>query len=165
MWTEHLPNTAHDGFKELLTAVACTEIEYPALKGIVAAQWALESGWGKSRLAVEHKNFGGLKWRPYMAECNAVPVRHKAWDGGDTYARFTSASDFIDAYWRRFDEISVYDGWTAAAEDGPEAFIRFIARHYLAGNPRTREIYVKNIMSISKRTEKALREIPCSKSP
>ena len=41
--------------------------DFDDLQNASLAQWILESGWGKSPLARDHFNFGGLKWRPEMA--------------------------------------------------------------------------------------------------
>ncbi|MHA1676172.1 MAG: glucosaminidase domain-containing protein [Candidatus Njordarchaeales archaeon] len=37
------------------------------VKIVVAGQWALESGWGKSLLATSFNNYGGLKYRSDIA--------------------------------------------------------------------------------------------------
>lgn len=50
-------------FNNLARIYAKTCIPYATLKSVTTAQWALESGRGTSDLAVNHLNFGGLKWR------------------------------------------------------------------------------------------------------
>ena len=68
------------------------------LKVASLSQWIIESGRGTSRLATEHLNFGGLKYRKEL-EGVSVPVRYKAWDGWDTYCKFESVEKFIEGYW------------------------------------------------------------------
>ncbi|MHC9542314.1 MAG: N-acetylmuramoyl-L-alanine amidase [Vulcanimicrobiota bacterium] len=108
-------------------------IEYPHLKVITLAQWLLESGRGTSILAVEHKNFGGLKWRDEMKGF-AVPVEYEAHDGKDSYCKFESYDKFIEGYWHFLDR-SPYKGWRDHSQD-PVDFISFIGKIYCPGNPQ-----------------------------
>lgn len=110
-------------WNSLVVAAREASIEAPALRAITLAQWALESGWGTSRLATEHANFAGLKWRPEM-EGLAKPVQYQAHDGLDTYCAFASVAAFIAGYWR-FVNRSPYKGWQVFASD-PEGYIRFL---------------------------------------
>ena len=84
-------------FKELICALRDSE-KNPNLKSIVLAQWILETGRGKSSLARNHYNFGGLKWRKEMAVM-ARPVSYEAHDGKTEYVKFSSAENFIEGYW------------------------------------------------------------------
>jgi N-acetylmuramoyl-L-alanine amidase len=59
-------------FNQLVNTYSDTSIEFSGLKGITIAQWLLESGRGTSRLASEHLNFGGLKWRSGMERSSAT---------------------------------------------------------------------------------------------
>lgn len=114
-------------FEQLVKTYAQINIDFPQLKGITIAQWLLESGRGTSRLATEHFNFGGLKWREGMKEF-ATPVEYQASDGWDKYCKFESVEKFIKGYWY-FLERSPYEGWRNNA-DSAEEFIRFIGPIY-----------------------------------
>jgi LysM repeat protein len=114
-------------FNQLVKAYAKATIEFPQLKGITVAQWLLESGRGTSRLATEHLNFGGLKWRDEMTEF-ATPVTYQASDGADKYCKFDSLEKFIKGYWRFLDR-SPYEGWRNNVSSA-EAFIGFIGPIY-----------------------------------
>ena len=114
-------------FNQLVKAYAKTTIDFPQLKGITIAQWILESGRGTSRLATEHLNFGGLKWRDEMTGF-ATPVDYEASDGWEKYCKFDSLEKFIKGYWR-FLERSPYEGWRNNVGSA-EAFIGFIGPIY-----------------------------------
>jgi LysM repeat protein len=127
-------------FNQLVKAYAETTIEFPQLKGITAAQWLLESGRRTSRLATEHLNFGGLKWRSEMADF-ATPVDYEASDGIDQYCKFDSLEKFIKGYWHFLDR-PPYEGWRNNVES-TEDFIRFIAPIY-AGDSN----YVSKVLNV-----------------
>ncbi len=114
-------------FQELVAKYAALDIKHPGLKAVTLAQWALESGWGTSELAVKHFNFGGLKWRKEM-EPYATEVSYEAHDGLAGYCAFADIDAFLKGYWA-FIGRKVYDGWEAHAGD-PETFIRFIGEKY-----------------------------------
>ncbi|HLP90039.1 MAG TPA: glucosaminidase domain-containing protein [Nostocaceae cyanobacterium] len=113
--------------EELAQIYAQTDIQYPSLKAVTLAQWMLESGRGTSRLAVEHFNFGGLKWRNEMTGF-ATKVMYQASDGTDAYCKFASLEAYITGYWR-FLGRSPYKGWESRTNT-PEEFISFIAPIY-----------------------------------
>jgi len=127
-------------FNQLVKAYAKATIDFPQLKGITVAQWILESGRGTSRLATEHLNFGGLKWRDEMEEF-AIPVDYQASDGWDKYCKFESLEKFIKGYWR-FLERSPYEGWRNNVGSA-EAFIGFIGPIY-AGDSN----YVSKVLNV-----------------
>lgn len=127
-------------FNQLVKSYAQTNIDFPQLKGITIAQWLLESGRGTSRLATEHFNFGGLKWREEM-EGFATPVDYQASDGWDKYCKFESLDKFIKGYWH-FLERPLYEGWRNNA-DSAEEFIRFIGPIY-AGDGN----YVSKVLNV-----------------
>lgn len=114
-------------FGQLAIRYAAADIEFSVLKSVTLAQWILESGRGTSKLAGEHKNFAGLKWRSEM-KGYAEPVEYDAHDGTDIYCKFSGPDAFIAGYWH-FLERSPYNGWRDHADD-PEAFIRFISKNY-----------------------------------
>lgn len=119
-------------WNELVAAARIATIPAPALRSVTLAQWSLESGRGTSRLAIEHGNFGGLKWRPEM-QGYATPVQYAAHDGVDTYCAFASGEAFIAGYWR-FIERSPYQGWEQFAQD-PQGYVAFLKSRGYAGDP------------------------------
>ena len=114
-------------FNQLVKAYAKATIEFPQLKEITVAQWLLESGRGTSRLATEHLNFGGLKWRDEMTQF-ATPVDYEASDGWDKYCKFDSLEKLIKGYWRFLDR-SPYEGWRNNVSSA-QAFINFVGPIY-----------------------------------
>jgi N-acetylmuramoyl-L-alanine amidase len=147
--TNTKPDYFSKEFWELMQTYGKATIEFPKLRGISFAQWALETGYGRGNesrpnsdvLPRVHKNFGGMKYRPEMAPY-ATPVDYTDWQGKtDKYCHFGSYENFIKAYWKRFDVVSNYGGWRKHT-DSPDAFIGFIGpiwapaddgnEHYLA---------------------------------
>lgn len=127
-------------FNQLVKTYTVTTIDFPQLKGITIAQWLLESGRGTSRLATEHLNFGGLKWRDGM-EGFATAVDYTASDGPDKYCKFKNLEKFIKGYWR-FLERPPYEGWRNNV-DSAEEFISFIGPIY-AGDKN----YVSKVLNV-----------------
>ena len=119
----------------LLSSRSAKAIEFPQLKGITFAQWALESGRGTSALARQHLNFAGMKWRWYMSGV-ATKVWYEAHDGGEFYCKFATLEDFIAGYWLRLDRNEAYNGWRRKV-GSPEGFFNFIADIWAppSGNP------------------------------
>jgi N-acetylmuramoyl-L-alanine amidase len=113
--------------KQLVSRYAAARISHPQLKSVTLAQWLLESGRGTSPLAVQHLNFGGLKWRPEMAP-HARSVSYEAHDGRDDYCKFASVDDFIAGYWT-FIGRSPYRGWESHSSSGAQ-FMRFVGPIY-----------------------------------
>ena len=113
--------------QNLASAYRAAQIEHPQLRAVSLAQWMLESGRASSKLATEHLNFGGLKWRSEMTPF-ATRVTFTAHDGEDDYCKFASIDKFIAGYWA-FLERTPYTGWKQHAASG-ESFIRFIGPIY-----------------------------------
>ncbi|HEY7491117.1 MAG TPA: N-acetylmuramoyl-L-alanine amidase [Candidatus Tectomicrobia bacterium] len=141
-------------FEELVARYQTTNIPFPTLKPVTVAQWILESGRGTSRLATEHLNFAGLKWRSEMVGF-ATPVAHEAHDGLDFYCQFASLDAFIVGYWK-FLSRAPYNGWEERAAESPEAFIRFIGPIY---NPAG-HTYVDQILALVAEATQRLSEAP-----
>ncbi len=116
-------------------------IAFPELKGVTLAQWALESSWGTSRLAVEHGNFAGINYR-WSLWRYALPVTHTASDGEAIYCHFRSPKAFVRGYWR-FLERRHYAGWQAHAGD-PAAFLAHLHGCGYATDPH----YVRKVMRV-----------------
>lgn len=112
---------------KLAKIYATQTIQYPKLKAVTLAQWMLESGRGSSDLAKLHFNFGGLKWRPEMANF-ATKIMYQAHDGLDAYCKFATLEKFISGYWA-FIGRSPYAGWQQHVAT-PEDYIRFIGPIY-----------------------------------
>jgi len=102
-------------------------IRHPQLRAVTLAQWMVESGRGTSKLATDHYNFGGLKWRKEMAAF-ATRVSYEAHDGKDYYCKFATIENFINGYWA-FLNRAPYSGWEEHIDSG-EDFIRFIGPIY-----------------------------------
>jgi N-acetylmuramoyl-L-alanine amidase len=119
--------TYTEKFKSLVEAYRGISIEFPKPKPVTIAQWMHESGRGSSKLATDHNNFAGLKWRDEM-EGFATPVTYQAHDGTDRYCKFKSVETFITGYWH-FLERSPYRGWRDHAASGAE-FMNFIGPNY-----------------------------------
>ena len=98
------------------------------LKVASLSQWILESGRGDSKLARDHLNFGGLKFRERMMGY-ATPVDYTGSDGeATTYCRFSSIAEFVAGYWH-FIRSGPYDGWDQLGDDGV-GYIRHISASY-----------------------------------
>lgn len=123
---------------------------YPDLLPTVLAQWALESGWGGSTLSRRYKNYAGMKWRTALSPW-ATPVVYDAHDGQTKYCEFKTHTAFIEAFFARFDQINLYDGWDKAAEKGGDAFIAHIGPTWVGGDRLHGETYVKKIKAIRER--------------
>lgn len=119
-------------WNELVSAACVANTPAPALRAVTLAQWALESARATSRLAIEHRNFGGLKWRSEM-QGFATPVQYNAHDGTDTYCAFASVDAFIAGYWR-FIGRAPYQGWQEFAQDAA-GYIAFLKSRGYAGDP------------------------------
>ncbi len=141
-------------FDDLVARYKTTNIAFPALKPVTLAQWILESGRGASRLATEHLNFAGLKWRSEMLGF-ATPVAHEAHDGLDFYCKFAGLDAFIVGYWK-FLSRSPYAGWEERAAASPEAFMRFVGPIY---NPAG-SAYVTQVLALVPEATRRLDEAP-----
>jgi hypothetical protein len=138
-------------FEQLVKAYLDADVEFPNLRDVTIAQWILESGYGRSRLAEEHLNFGGLKWRAEMAGF-AEPVDYPAHDGVDQYCKFASVAAFIAGYWKFLDR-APYRGWRDHAAT-PESFIRFIGPIYTPT-----QLYADTVLSLLPKARAILTEL------
>jgi N-acetyl-anhydromuramyl-L-alanine amidase AmpD/N-acetylmuramoyl-L-alanine amidase len=123
--------------------------DFDDLQNASLAQWILESGWAKSGRARDHFNFGGLKWRPEMANWTEAkdgvlvqPVKYTAWDGPGTYCKFASPSAYINGYWR-FLMRSPYHGWEEHASN-PKDYISYLLKCGYTESPT----YLNEVMSL-----------------
>lgn len=144
--------SANQLLKRLVAVYKGEGIRHPQLRAVTLAQWMLESGRAKSRLAREFYNFGGIKWRPEMA-AYATKVKYKASDGEAYYCKFATLESFINGYWA-FLNRSPYSGWeshTATAKD----FIEFIGPIY---TPTAK--YAAKVLNLLPEAEALLAEQP-----
>lgn len=141
-----LPATVDPGFETLLRIYRDTPVDFPQLKPVTFSQWAKESGWGRSNLAKKFKNYGGAKWRTYMAPY-ATPVTYSAWDGISQYCHFGSQTDWIKGYWARFDLEPAYKGWRKHTEN-EATFMRFVGPIWLGMGTKAGDDYVRDVIRI-----------------
>ncbi|GHV05680.1 hypothetical protein AGMMS50229_09160 [Campylobacterota bacterium] len=125
----------------LARVYASRQVEYENLKAVTLAMMMLESGRGKSDLAMRHNNFGGLKYRPEMAKI-AKKVRYRANDGFDFYCQFDSLDSFIEGFWFFLDR-KPYQGWRSHTKS-EQAFLEFIAPIYCPFNDE----YISSVMRL-----------------
>jgi hypothetical protein len=128
---------------ELVTTYATTDIDYPRLRLITLAQWAIESHWATSELAIRHNNFGGIKYRDRMAAYGSPAHYVSRVDGPQNYCRFSNIKSFIRGYWH-FIRTGPYRGWEEFGNE-PLGFIGHLkkvgyaeAADYL---PRVQRVY------------------------
>jgi hypothetical protein len=141
-----LPTTTHKNFRALHQAYQTAEIEFPQLKGVSFAQWAKECGWGQSNLAIKFKNYGGAKWRTYMAPY-AKPVKYAAHDGITQYCHFPDDEKWIAGYWARFDLEPSYKGWRKHTKNRA-TFMAFIGPIWLGMGQLKGDDYVRDVVRI-----------------
>ena len=135
-------------FRELAHEYTNYNVEFDGLRAVTLAQWTLESGYGNSKLASEHLNFAGLKWRPEM-QGFAKPVTYAAHDGTEKYCKFDSLPAFLKGYWHFLDR-DPYDGWRDHA-GSPQDFIRFIGPIYTPTH-----LYAENVLALVARAQELL---------
>jgi N-acetylmuramoyl-L-alanine amidase len=118
-------------FEQLRETYSRTAIEFPHLRAITYAQWALESEFGRSELARRHRNFAGMKWVPDMRKFAREVVYNPQHDpDGRTYCGFDDLDRFIAGFWHRLDLPSLPyatrdGGWRKHATTADQ-FIDFI---------------------------------------
>lgn len=140
------PSTVKKNFTKLADIYASTPIEFPHLKGITLAQWAIESGWGGTGLAQRHNNYAGAKWRKYMAPFG-YQVQYQAHDGMEWYTHFHDERMFINGYWARLDLEPMYNGWREHTTTSA-AYIKFIGPIWVGTDPVDKARYVRDIIRI-----------------
>jgi len=93
----------------------------------ILAQWALESNWGKSKLAQHHKNFGGVKYRESLVGQGFYTfTEYEDWEGKkDRYFSLESEEEWVRLYFA-FINRSIYNGWKNHQDSG-SAYMKFIA--------------------------------------
>lgn len=147
-----LNKEATDDFRRLLGTYKKAKIEFPQLKLVSFAQWTLECGWGTTKLARDHLNFGGAKWRKYMKPWS-TPVMYTPHagdaEGTINYCKFKSHEEWIAGYWGRFDVEPAYKGWRNHTKTGRE-FIEYIGPTWVGTGPKGEAEYVAHVMRLVK---------------
>lgn len=150
-----LPHSATSNFVTLADTYRDFSLEWPYLKGVTLAQWAMESGWGMTRLAKTYGNYAGMKWGSIDQHFGAPII----YSGGTKYTAFTSPTMFIEGYWNRVLNASPYAGVRDNMKSAEE-FITYLTPPWLTGRTGHNDLssaerkYVRDIMDIrNRRTE------------
>lgn len=157
-------------FIELARAIASTKTEFPHLKEIILAQAILESGRGTTKLAKEHLNFWGLKYRPEMVAI-ATKVYYSTDSeptGGAEFCKFKSHSDAVLGYWQ-FINREPYVGYRNNVVT-QELYLKFIGKTFcppgysaawvaVHGGKNYHEYIITNLLPEAKELLKAFSEI------
>lgn len=100
--------------------------------GIAVAQAALESAWGRSRLATEAHNYFGIKAHggmPYVALPTTEVIGGRPQRVHARFARYESMADCFRDRDAILTRVALYAEARAAARE-PQAFARALARHW-----------------------------------
>jgi len=113
----------------------------PQLRALTLAQWAHESDWGNSQLAIDNFNFSNIEFN----EKTVGLVARRAYAEGKEFARCDSLRSWITCYWHFIDRDNRFIGWRDYMIK-PERFVKHVAPMF-SDNP---DEYVKSVMSIYK---------------
>jgi N-acetyl-anhydromuramyl-L-alanine amidase AmpD len=122
--------TYNDNFILLVKSILSEKIEFPHLKAVMLAQAMLESGRGTTKLATEHLNFWGLKYRSEMAGI-ATPIYYATdteINGGAEFCKFKSHADAVKGYWQ-FINRSPYAGYKQNVNTAQD-YLKFIGKTF-----------------------------------
>ncbi|WP_170135063.1 glucosaminidase domain-containing protein [Acuticoccus kandeliae] len=136
-------------FIDLVGAVLDDKTDLAAVRLPLAAQWALESNWGRSDLALIHFNFAGIAWSD-LFEGRAARVPHPVDPSRGDFCRFLSPAAFVDGVIARLDNDPAFAGWRDHAQS-VNAFAEFLARTWRPGDPK----YAEKIIGICERIGRA----------
>ncbi len=120
-------------FRELVERHMPSDPDLAKVKAVAAAQWAVESNWGRSALAAQHYNFAGIEWSDIFAGL-ASRVRHPTSPEKGDYCRFLNVEAFAKGYLHRLEHDPRFVGWrekTASAK----TFIPFLSRRWRPDDP------------------------------
>jgi N-acetylmuramoyl-L-alanine amidase/uncharacterized FlgJ-related protein len=115
-------------FRQLVGEFKPPHAELSALKAVLAAQWALETDWGRSALAGQHFNFAGIPWQDQLNDIAAKVPHPTAPEKGD-FCRFLSLATFVKGYALRLERDAAFSGWRNHTGN-PESFITFLAQRW-----------------------------------
>jgi len=126
----------------------------------VMAQWAMESGWGTSKLAKAANNFGGIKeWKggPSVRMPTKETVNGKVINTEADFKKFNDFNQYADEY-TKFLSTDRYKNVRGQAD--PAGFANALATSgYATTNPRE---YSNSIMGAMKSVDRLLPEIKSS---
>jgi hypothetical protein len=126
----------------------------------VMAQWAMESGWGTSKLAKAANNFGGIKeWKggPSVRMPTKETVNGKVINTEADFKKFNDFNHYADEY-GKFLSTDRYKNVRGQAD--PMGFANALATSgYATTNPRE---YSNSIMGVMKSVDRLLPEIKAS---
>lgn len=129
----------------------------------VMAQWAMESGWGTSKLAKAANNFGGIKeWKngPAVRMPTKETVNGKVINTEANFKKFNDFNQYADEY-SRFLSTDRYKN--VRGQSDPMGFANALATSgYATTNPRE---YSNSIMGAMKSVDRLLPEIKASTPP
>lgn len=129
----------------------------------VMAQWAMESGWGTSKLAKVANNFGGIKeWKggPSVRMPTKETVNGKVIKTEADFKKFNDFNQYADEY-SKFLSTDRYKN--VRGQSDPMGFANALATSgYATTNPRE---YSNSIMGAMKSVDRLLPEIKASTPP
>ena len=129
----------------------------------VMAQWAMESGWGTSKLAKAANNFGGIKeWKggPSVRMPTKETVNGKVINTEADFKKFNDFNQYADEY-SKFLSTDRYKN--VRGQSDPMGFANALATSgYATTNPRE---YSNSIMGAMKSVDRLLPEIKTSTPP
>jgi hypothetical protein len=129
----------------------------------VMAQWAMESGWGTSKLAKAANNFGGIKeWKggPSVRMPTKETVNGKVINTEADFKKFNDFNHYADEY-GKFLSTDRYKN--VRGQTDPAGFANALATSgYATTNPRE---YSNSIMGVMKSVDRLLPEIKASTPP
>lgn len=120
-------------FRDLLADHMPADADLARMKGVLAAQWAVESNFGRSPLAVQHFNFAGIEWSQSLADM-AVKVPHPTNPEKGDFCRFLSLDHFADACLKRLEREPAFSGWRDRTRTTAD-FIAFLAATWRPSDP------------------------------
>jgi len=112
-----------ESFLELVKKYKNATIEFQEYKAVTLAMWLLESARGKSKLALHHRNYAGMKYNSIIRDL-CTRIIYESSGGSGYYCEFETSEDFIKGFWG-FLEQDDFDGWKAT--ETPLEFLLHIA--------------------------------------
>lgn len=114
--------------------------QHHSLHVAIVAQWLLESDRGNSKLAIEHNNFAGMKWREELKpHAIAKDIKVPSEPTQVKFAYFETPAKFVDGYFAFLSRLP-YRGWET--RNDPQDFIAFIGARW-ATDPNYRKKVVR----------------------
>lgn len=112
-------------FRDLVEHHLPADADLAKVKAVLAAQWAVESNWGRSALATQHFNFAGIEWSDRLSDL-AARVPHPTNPEKGDYCRFLDLARFAEGYLQRLEREPAFAGWRSRAGSAAD-FIAFLS--------------------------------------